>query len=65
MLCERVMSLGFRVVPLALLSKEALDRPLVLALTGEVIDTREVEVLRETLVDASDGAAFFAFSIVG
>lgn len=46
---ERMTPLGFKVVPLALLtvlSREALDRPLVLALTrGEVKDTREVEVL--------------------
>jgi len=59
---ERVVPLGFRVVPLALLSLlsiETLDRPLVLALTGgEFTDTREVEVLRDTLVDASDGVLF-------
>jgi hypothetical protein len=46
---ERVIPLGLRVVPLALLSllsREALDKPLALGLTGgEVKDTREIEVL--------------------
>jgi len=64
---ERVVPLGFRVVPLALLSllsRETLDRPLVFTLTGgEFTDTREVEVLRDTLVDASDGVPF-VFAIV-
>ena len=65
---ERVEPLGFRVLSLALLSllsREAVERPLVLVLTeGEVTDTREVEVLRDTLVDASDGVTFFVFAIV-
>lgn len=65
---ERITPLGFRVVPLALLSllsRDAFDRPLVFALDrGDVTDTREVEVLRDTLVDASDGVAFFVFVIV-
>jgi len=68
---ERIVPLGFRVVPLALLSllsREAVDRPLVFVLTGrDVMDTREVdvdnEVLRDTLVDASDGVPFFVFVI--
>ena len=64
---ERVVPLGFRVAPLAplsLLSMETLDKPLIFVLTeGDVIDTREVEVLRDTLVDASDGAPFFVFAI--
>lgn len=43
---------------------ETLDGPLVFALTwGEVIDTREVEVLRDTLVEASDGVPFFVLVI--
>ena len=68
---ERVVPLGLRVVPLAplsLLSREAVDRPLVFVLMGrDVMDTREVEVdnevLRDTLVDASDGVPFFVFAI--
>ena len=68
---ERVVPLGFRVVPLALLSllsREAVDRPLVFILIGrDVMDIREVdvdnEVLRDTLVDASDGVPFFVFAI--
>jgi hypothetical protein len=64
---ERIIPLGFKVVQLALLSllsSETLDRPLVLVLTrGEVTDTREVEVLRETLVEASDGVVLFVFAI--
>lgn len=64
---ERVVPLGFRVVPLvllSLLSMETLDNPLVFVLTeGDVMDTREVEVLRDTLVDASDGAPFFVFAM--
>ena len=68
---ERVVPLGFRVVPLAplsLLSREAVDRPLVLVLTGrDVMDTRELdvdnEVLRDSLVDASDGVPLFVFAI--
>ena len=64
---ERVAPLGFKVVPLvllSLLSKETLDRPLVLVLTrGEVTDTREVEVLRDTLVDVSDKVEPFVFAI--
>lgn len=66
---ERVAPLGFRVaslVPLSLLSREAVDRPLVFVLTGrDVKDIREVdvEVLRDTLVDASDGVPFFVFAI--
>lgn len=64
---ERAAPLGFKVVPLALLSalsREALDRPLILVLTeGEVMDTREVEVLRDNLVDVSDGVVFFVFAI--
>ena len=54
-------------IPLAslwLLSTDALDSPLVFVLTGaEVMDTREVEVLRDTLVDASDGVPFFVPAI--
>lgn len=64
---ERVVPLGFKVAPLALLwllSREALDKPLVFVLTwGEVMDMREVEVLRDTLVDASDGVPFFVFIV--
>lgn len=64
---ERVVPLGFRVVLLALLSllsREVWDRPLDTVLTGgEVTDKREVEVLRDTLVDASDGVPFFVFVI--
>lgn len=64
---ERVAPLGFSVIPLALLwllSREALDRPLVFVLTGgEVMDTREVDVLRDTLVDASDVVPFLVFAI--
>lgn len=64
---ERVTPLGFRVAPLALLSllsMETLDRPLIFVLRGgDVIDTREVEVLRDTLVDASEGAPFFVFIV--
>ena len=64
---ERVIPFGFRVVTLALLlllSREALDRPLVFVLTeGEGMDMREVEVLRDSLVDASDGVAFFVLAI--
>lgn len=60
--------LGFKVAPLALLSllsRETLDRPLVLVLTrGEVTDAREVEVLRDTLVDASDGVEPLVFAMV-
>ena len=60
---ERAVPLGFRVLSLALLwllPRDALDRPLVFVLTGgEVTDTRDVEVLRDTLVDASDGVPFF------
>ena len=64
---ERIGPLGFKVVPLvllSLLSREAVDRPLVLVLMrGEVMGTREVEVLRDTLVDVSDGVDFFVFAI--
>lgn len=62
---ERMGPLGFKVVPLMvlrLLSREALDRPLVFVLTrGE--DTLEIEVLWDTLVDASDGVPFFVLII--
>ena len=65
---ERVVPFGFKVIPLALLSllsRDALDRPLVFVLAGgEAMDTRKVEVLRETLVEASDGVPFFVFVIV-
>ena len=64
---ERAVPLGFRVLSLALLwllPRDALDRPLVFVLTGgEVTDTRDVEVLRDTLVDASDGVPFFVPAI--
>lgn len=61
---ERVAPLGFKVVPLVVLSRETLDRPLVFDLTdGDVMDTREVEVRRDSLVEASDGVPFFVFAI--
>lgn len=63
---ERMAPLGFRVVPLALLSllsREALDKPLVFVLRGEVTDMRDVEVLWDTLVEVSDEATFFVLAI--
>ena len=54
-----------RFLALLLLSfREALDRPLVFVLTeGEGMDMREVEVLWDSLVDISDGVAFFVLGI--
>ena len=65
---KQVVPFSFKVIPLvllSLLSRDALDRPLAFVLAGgEAMDTREVEVLRETLVEASDGVPFFVFVIV-